>query len=321
MRNFLLISILILCCTSCHDFFEDDISGQTVTLISPANGTTTTQLTHTFIWNEIKYADSYHLQIAYPTFSNIQYYIADTNLTTEQFLITLSPGTYQWKVKAVNSASETAYSSVYDLTIDTTSDLSYQSVVLISPSSGRYINSNLPSFIWQQMSIADKYNIIVKSSSNWTTGSTIINDTVTTPYYNLTTGQELSEGTYTWGVRAINSLSYTYNYNTATFYIDTTSPPTVTLTSPTHNSLQTLGSITFTWQQGSDIGNFQSPRTDSFYLYADTAMTTILYRDASTSSAITKTVSNTGMYRWFVKSYDAAGNGGISSSKFDFVIQ
>ena len=147
---------------SCNDFFVKDISETIVVLTSPADNVVTTQLTHTFIWEEVQRSDYYRLQIAYPSFSAIQYYVVDTLTYNEQFLISLSPGAYQWRVKAINSASETDYSEIRDLQIDTTSDLSNQTVALINPIANAYKNTALPSFYWQAMSIADSYNIIIK---------------------------------------------------------------------------------------------------------------------------------------------------------------
>lgn len=321
MRRIFFILSLLITLNSCNDFFVKNISDSVVILTSPANNTVTTQLTQTFRWEEVNRSDYYRLQIVYPSFNATQYLVADTILYNEQFLTTLTPGTYQWRVKAYNSASETDFSEIRNLQIDTTSDLTNQTVALISPVNATYLNTNLPSFVWQHISIAQSYNIIVKSGTNWTTGSVILNDTVTNAYYNTSAGQEFNEASYIWGIRAINSLSYTNNYSTRLIHFDFTAPPSVTLISPLHNSIQNTGSITFNWQQSPDLGLLQSPRRDSFFVYADTSMSNLIHIDAVTNSTITKTISNSGIYRWVIRTYDAAGNFSGLSQKFDFTVQ
>jgi len=306
---------------SCNDFFVRDISSQQVVLTSPSDSTVTTLYTQEFVWEELNGADNYQLQIAYPSFSSIQFFVLDTVVTDNRLTYTLSPGTYQWRVRATNSSYESQYSNPFTITIDTTSDLTFQLVALNSPAAGIFLNDTTPTFSWQSMSIATSYNIIIKTGSSWTTGTTVLSDTVSINNYTLSAAQYLAEGNYIWGVRAINAISYTQSYSTRTFGVDKTNPPTVSLLLPTNNSLQSTGQVTFTWTQPADLGTDPSPRTDSIYLFSDTSMVNLIYRDATTTPSVTRTLTGIGMYRWYVISFDAAGNSSDTSSKFKFTLQ
>ncbi|MFZ5551650.1 MAG: hypothetical protein ACOZCO_00935 [Bacteroidota bacterium] len=319
--NLLAAILVVSLLGSCNDFFVRDISSQQVTLVSPSDSTVTTLYTQEFVWDELNGSDYYQLQIAYPSFASIQSFVLDTTIYDDHLTYTLSPGTYQWRVRGINSSYESQYSNPFTITIDTTSDLTFQLVALNAPASGIFTNDSTPTFSWQSMSIATSYNLIIKTGSNWTTGTTILNDTVNVNNYTLTTAQYLSEGGYTWGVRAINAISYTQSYATRTFGVDYTNPPTVSLTAPSNNALLSTGQITFTWSQPADVGTSPSPRTDSVFIFSDTSMTNLIYRDAVSSPSVTRTLTGTGMYRWYVISFDAAGNGSDTSSKFTFTLQ
>ena len=80
---------------SCQDLVEINLAKKSITVLAPANNTTSPSFTQTFWWNEVKGANSYNLQIVKPSFNSIQQLNLDTTITTSQFVFTLLPGTYQ----------------------------------------------------------------------------------------------------------------------------------------------------------------------------------------------------------------------------------
>lgn len=89
-----------------------DISSEMVTLLAPANNTVfSTTETINFSWESVENASSYVIQIAQPNFANAVEIIEDVTQTWTSFSVSnLQINSYEWRVKAKNSDSETAYS-------------------------------------------------------------------------------------------------------------------------------------------------------------------------------------------------------------------
>ena len=100
----------------CGDFFETDISNIEVNLLAPADSLVSTTELQTFWWDYIDGAYQYQLRIVNPCFSEIETIIVDSLVNDNKIKCTLSPGIYQWGVRAVNGNSETDF-SIRSLTI------------------------------------------------------------------------------------------------------------------------------------------------------------------------------------------------------------
>ena len=74
----------------------------------------------------------------------------------------MAPGNYQWRVKALNDATETPW-SVRNLTIDSTLDLSNQTILLNLPTANDTTNSLNKDFSWQPLFNASQYQIEIWS--------------------------------------------------------------------------------------------------------------------------------------------------------------
>lgn len=90
--------------------FEPDISGETVQLLAPTDGSVVTTEAVQFNWDEIDGASDYRLQVATPNFTNASQVIVDTTVTSLSFLERVTSGNYQWRVRAQNSGHQTSYS-------------------------------------------------------------------------------------------------------------------------------------------------------------------------------------------------------------------
>jgi hypothetical protein len=316
--NGLLIFFGFIFFISCDDIFEEDLTDDVIVLITPSNNDTSTIQSQLFKWEAADEAVKYRIQIASPSFAFTQTLILDSTISNTQIYFSLEPGIYQWRVKAINYSSESEFSSPFTIMIDTTSNLSNQLVVLNSPSSNADMNDTMPSFNWQSMGIADSYNIVLKSGTNWTTGTVLINDTITANAYNSLIS--LSEGQYIWGVRAINSLSFTSSFNQRTLNIDLTNPPKPVPTSPANSSSQTQGLLNFTWTRPADLGTYNSSRYDSLYIFSDTAMTVSLGKYYSLNTNFSVNINQSDSFFWYLIGFDNAGNRSDTSNVFSFSI-
>lgn len=110
--------VLFFITISCEEIImEQDISNENVQLLAPSNNAVLAVGAGSFNWDIVKGADKYKLQIATPNFAAANQVVVDTLITNTNFSKNLTAKTYQWRVKAINSAYETAY-SVHDFTVE-----------------------------------------------------------------------------------------------------------------------------------------------------------------------------------------------------------
>lgn len=112
MKKTLLMLSLLIIVTACSDIIEvEDISNESVTLLAPTNNAVLSITDLTFSWQAFADAESYHIQIATPTFSEALQIVTDSITVSNSFTTTLEANDYQWRVRAENSAYETSYTT------------------------------------------------------------------------------------------------------------------------------------------------------------------------------------------------------------------
>jgi hypothetical protein len=103
--------------TRCNDIFETDLEFKSVTLLGPADSLHSNLGTFTFWWDEVDGALMYNLQIVSPSFEKVGNLVIDTIVSTNKFTFPLTPGTYEWRLCALNSSSSTHFKT-YTLFVD-----------------------------------------------------------------------------------------------------------------------------------------------------------------------------------------------------------
>ncbi|MEM9686564.1 MAG: fibronectin type III domain-containing protein [Bacteroidota bacterium] len=108
--------LLLLACVihllSCEEIIgEEDISEVQLVLTAPSDGAVLTETDITLSWEPLKGADQYHIQIATPSFEGALQVVKDSILPGNNLSVALTPNAYEWRVKAVNSAFETEFST------------------------------------------------------------------------------------------------------------------------------------------------------------------------------------------------------------------
>jgi hypothetical protein len=112
MKKTLLMLSFLLIVTACNDIIEvEDISNKTVTLLAPTNEAVLNITDLTFTWQTVEDAESYRIQIATPTFSEALQIVKDSTVTSASFSTSLEANSYEWRVRAENSAYETAFTT------------------------------------------------------------------------------------------------------------------------------------------------------------------------------------------------------------------
>lgn len=294
--------------SSCDEIImEDDISGEVVTLVAPADDTEFFSTGITFTWEPIENVSQYRIQIAKPGFTNAVQIIVNQVVDSTSFTTQLNVGEYEWRVQAVNSGYASTFST-RKFTVVSNEDFGSNTVTLSSPNNNIITNTALQNLSWQSVIGATGYHVQVINSSN---GTLMTEEDVTATNFNYT----FPQGTYQWKVRATNGDQNTL-YSTRSLTVDTTAPNIPTLTSPTNMSNTSDNNVTFQWNRTPVSG---STETDSIYIYTNNTLSNLEYKNRETSPYNTATLSD-GTYYWFVKSFDEAGNISQQSAVFTFTL-
>lgn len=298
--------LVLLTFISCEEILMvDDISKKEVLLTAPANNAALSSTGITFSWDIVEGADKYQLQIAIPSFDAPQQIILDTLVAKNSYTQQLNIGKYEWRIRAVNSAYETAYFK-RNFEILNNDDFQNNTVVLLTPSNNLTTKTALQKLSWDAIIGATNYQLQVLDEN-----STLVKEqNSASTFFNFT----FDEGKYTWKVRASNGTAQTL-YTSRSILVDTKAPNTPILSFPTNSSTTTNKSIDFQWNRTSVSG---SAERDSIYVYTESALTNLNFKDRGTSP-YNKTMT-TGTYYWFVKSFDEAGNQSTRSTVFNFTI-
>lgn len=169
-------------------------------LTSPADGSTTGDDTPSFGWGSVFGGTTYAIQADDdPGFGSAE--IDDiTAGTFYTATIPLPDATYHWRVQALNACDTGAWSSPWQLTVDSTCLIAI-SPTLSLPAQGASTCDATPAFAWSPVSGATSYQVQVDESDSGFP-SPLIDTTMSNPDY--TPGTELLPDTYHWRARACN---------------------------------------------------------------------------------------------------------------------
>ncbi len=319
MRRYIyFIPVLIIAVYGCEKIVAEDITNETPVLILPAaNDTINLNPVH-FKWKATEGATKYHLEIVSPGFANISSYALDSVIAGTDFFVSLDSNEYELRLTALNGGYESKTLGPVKFWVGVQPSQTSSNVVLNAPADLEYVNGSFNnSFTWQSLSGATSYEISVRQGITFETGTVIgsQNNIVTTNYTEPAT---LTEGTYTWGVKAYLSGSET-PYSVRTLYVDETSPNTAILSIPTDFSFLTQGVITFSWSNGTDPGTVNSPVNSLLEIASDSGFTNVVHSSAMVGS--TEDVNLTpGTYYWRVTNTDDAGNTAGASNTFQLTV-
>lgn len=302
---------------ACDDVLEEDITDDIMQIIAPTEGTVIEGNTATFSWVNLDGADEYRIQIANST----QSIIVDSLVTGTSFNYTINPGAYNWRIKGVNFAYETAYTFPSNFTVEASEDLSMQTVALSTPTDNLYTNNDSFIFTWGTIITADSYTFeLIKNDGGEQTVVGPITG-ITTGNYSVTDASVFDvDAEYIWKVKAVNATSETLN-SQRTLFIDRVAPNQPTLVSPDDMDTTTDLTNTFTWANGTDTGNLQTEITNTIEIASDVNFNTIIETAQTTNNTHQYTFASIGTYYWRVKATDAAANASDNSTVRSIEIQ
>lgn len=314
MKTKSLFSVLILlafsCMYSCKDIIEVNLAKKSMTGLVPADSAVSASSSQAFRWDLLDGALKYQIQIAKPNFTAPLMYLLDTTIAKNTFSITLSPGVYQWRARALNGSSHTDYVT-NNLRIDSTLNMQNQTVILSTPLNNTYANNLIKFFSWQALPNATSY-IFEIDTSNILVDTKIISQASLT--YTFT-----AQGTYSWHVRGQNSTSTSLSSATHTIIVDTTAPPVPIAVSPLTTTITTsTNPIVFKWDITAATSRFDSTTSCQLQISTDPTFSVIDSTAKDTTMLVTaspmvynfysKTQTLGTIYYWHVRGIDLAGN-------------
>jgi hypothetical protein len=166
------------------------------TLSSPSDGSSTCDHKPTFGWGTVDGAERYRIQVdddanfSSPTFTR------QTRETDYTPSATLPPGSYYWRVRAINDCGAGPWPSEWQVAILSTPTKPELSV----PADGGRICESKPPFDWSSVSGAASYRIQVDDDESFV--SPVIDEQTSQSIY--APAADLSPGTYHWRVWALN---------------------------------------------------------------------------------------------------------------------
>jgi hypothetical protein len=307
--------LLFMLVFSCAEILEENIEDELPVLLSPAAGYLEYG-TFTFWWTEVKGATQYQLQIITPTFDRPERLYLDTLVSTAAFDFTPVAGSYQWRVKALNSAYETAFTEPRDLNVLDGDDLSRVKVILQQPANGSATNETDVEFSWLEIPIATAYRFELHSGT-----SVVVDDTVDIPAFTHTFSEE--DKSFQWQVTAFNATSKSVS-EAVTFDLDFTSPSAPELSVPKEDSLIDFSSkLTLRWVRKSTDVIF-----DSIHIYDENGDEVEGFIPATVTEPALEIDNSKDIFKkdqtylWRVISFDKAGNeSDPSERKFKVKVQ
>jgi uncharacterized protein YegP (UPF0339 family) len=305
------IAVLLTAITSCDELIEPSLTDSTVQIISPADSIVSTDYNQTFYWEKTDGASSYQLQIVSPSFANSIRFVTDTLVKGNLYTISLSPGDYQWRIRAVNGSSNSVYIT-RSFSIDTAS-LQYQTIRLVAPATGTITNINIIQLSWQALFSANRYRLQI-DNNNFSNSPFIADLQVPGIGYSFSIP---TDGSYQWRVRAENDTAISQYSTINTFSLDHIPPSPPTLSSPVNNASATLP-VTLQWNTPTDAVRYRLfiYKSDSTTLYNSTFPLQV----NSTSYTFNIGSGQEKIY-WQVKATDAAGNESDYSEKRSITLQ
>ncbi|MDI6792661.1 MAG: Ig-like domain-containing protein [bacterium] len=297
---------------------------QSITLITPTNGSQTTSQTPLFDWDNVSgldASDSYQLQIA--TNNTFGATTVDTTFSAAVSSFTpstnLSEGTYFWRVKGLddNDTLNTNWSDIRYVIIDTVAGAP-DTPTLTAPANGICTNSGRPLFQWSNVADEGFYTIQISTDQSFPASPATISDTTAADVTSCTPSSALNEATYYWRVRAHDNSNDDLVSNWSTVWkvtVDSTAPSVPGLSSPDSGSWVAQAQPTFSWTNVSGLDyslQISTSDTGDFgagYLVALTGNTGLTGSSYTSTTPLTENDT----YYWRLIATDCADNTNTST--------
>ena len=278
-------------------------------LASPSNGSTGEPTSIVLSWSASSGATKYWLQVATDqSFTSIVYGDSTITSTSEQVNYLSTSTTYYWRVKAMDQAGSSSWSSVWSFTTATAQVQPPSAPTLASPSDGASGQPTTLTLTWNAVSNSGHYNIQVATDLTFS-------NIVYSNYTLIGTSTEvsgLSQNTeYYWHVSASNTGGQSSWSSTWTFATSTAALPSAPQPLSPSNGATNLGdSLTFVWRSASGASEYD------LQVALSSSFSTLTINDSSLTdtSLYVTTLAPGNEYFWRVAAKSSAGTGSWSGT-------
>jgi len=254
-------------------------------------------------------AVSYKLEVVTPGFAVNHKLVFEKSLSVAKFDTSLLSNEYEWRVKAMNSASQTEFFTS-SFSILPAFNISSKQVVLLSPEDQAVGKVKNVDFKWEALSGTSYYSFKIKKA-NWT-GDTIVVSKLFSTNYTF----RLEDGIYSWGVAAIDTLTKkSTDYTIRSFTVDQNPPSVPLLVSPANQDTVSSAVVGFKWKKA------EQKATYAIEVYSDSELKNRLQEKTLSDTLTYIDLGKNGIYYWRVNSTDEHGNIGSFSPVSVFCIQ
>ena len=298
--------------SSCSEFIEPSLEHKVISSIAPADGVETNSYQLTFWWEGHEDALTYRLQVVSPTFNATEKLLLDTLVKNDKFIYTLDPGNYQWRVRAENGSSHTAFVTK-GFTIHSSS-LTDQALQLSSPTGQVYTNNAAVAAQWLKLYGATGYRLQIDRNNFSDENNLVLNIFTDNLSYNYILPQE---GNYQLRVRGENATENSKWSSVRNISYDATPPAQVVLSTPINGQAITKPfSLSWTSVTGAVQYELGLYKNDMVTPYSGA------FPQLLANNSFPLTVGNVGeTLAWRVRAIDRVGNKGAWSGFFTFTIQ
>ncbi|MBK1442522.1 hypothetical protein JHJ32_21160 [Parapedobacter sp. ISTM3] len=307
----MILPIILCMLAACSDFFEESVADSELELLSPGQDAETNVYVINFLWEPLDHALQYRLQLASPSFDSVTIFHADTTLDRTLFSISLQPGTYQWRVKALNGSSSTAYTTRSFIIHEAA--LSTQTVLQVSPPNNFITNQSEVEVSWQGIFSAKNYRLQIDTAGFADEEELLFERVIDGTSF---TFEMPDEQRYQWRVRAENDTAQSRWSAMRSFLYDETPPPAPALASPS-NGAQVNRPVTLRWNSSGDAAAYQ------LYVYKSdsTLFNEQFPRRLEGTSHVFDAGARGERILWRVRATDRAGNESGYSSWRSFIVR
>jgi hypothetical protein len=285
-------------------------------LTSPTNSSINISLTPNLDWNSSSDAESYELQVS-ESEQFTSSVINQNGLTNTEYSVPTSALSYSkkyyWRVRAVNTAGNSDWSTVWNFTTEA-EPIPIPSVPqLVAPADNDTNISLTPILDWNSSSDAVTYELQVSTSEQF--GSTVLSQSeLTATEYNVEASVLSYSTEYFWRVRAVNTTgnsgwSTVWKFTTAAEPIPLPGVPQ--LVAPADNATNISLTPTLNWNSSSNAVSFELQVSAS-----EQFVSTVLSQSDLTATeynVAASVLSYSTEYFWRVRAVNTTGNSAWST--------
>ncbi len=286
----------------------------TPVLNTPGDGSTNISINPSLSWSSVSNTDSYTLQVS--TVSNFSStVVSQPGITQTSF----SPSAlayetqYFWRVRAVNQAGESGWSSVFDFTTEAEPLQPPATPSLNTPGDGARDVSINPTLQWSSAANAASYTLQVSTVSNFS--STVVSQPGITQT-SFSPSALAYETQYFWRVRAVNQAgesgwSSVFDFTTEAEPLQP--PATPSLNTPGDGARDVSINPTLQWSSAANAASY----TLQVSTVSNFSSTVVSQPGITQTSFSPSALAYETQYFWRVRAVNQAGESGWSSV-FDF---